>query len=188
MTISNSQIARMLSFSGKNGGFHVTWNTRLVRDQGWKKAEKAFRKIAKIGPRLKIGVQSDEGNYTNTGISVALVAAWNHFGTSTIPPRPYLTKAIDANSVRLQLFSVKIFKKIMDGADVENSLGLLGEEVVSVIKHMITKLDQPPNAPSTIKRKGSSNPLIDTGRLRASQRWALVNKLGAVIKSSPKST
>ena len=35
------------------------------------------------------------------------------------------------------------------------------------IVESITQLDTPPNTPKTIARKGSSNPLIDTGFLRA---------------------
>jgi len=36
----------------------------------------------------------------------------------------------------------------------------------------MTALDQPPNAPSTVARKrGSTNPLIDTGQLRRSIDW-----------------
>ena len=183
---SNRDIARMLSFSEKVGAMGVSWDTKFVRDQGWKVAEEAFKELDKRGLGLKIGVQSDEESYPN-GETVAKIAAWNHFGTEDIPARPYLTKAMDENTRRLESFSAKIFKRIMDGENIEKSLGLLGEEVVSVIRRMITTLNQPPNAPSTIKKKGSSNPLIDTGRLRASQRWAIINKLGTTIMSSPKS-
>lgn len=182
---SNREIAKMLSFNQKVAGMAVSWDTKFVRDQGWKVAEEAFAELDKKGLSLKIGVQSDEDPYPN-GETVAKIAAWNHFGTKDIPARPYLTKAIDENTRSLENFSTKVFKKIMDGMDLEKGLGLLGEEVVSVIRRMITTLAEPPNAPSTIKKKGSSNPLIDTGRLRASQRWVLINRLGSKISSSTK--
>ncbi|WP_300926980.1 hypothetical protein, partial [Helicobacter rodentium] len=48
--------------------------------------------------------------------------------------------------------------------NVSERVGVLAS---SDIKATITKLQTPPNAPSTIKQKGSNNPLIDTGLLRA---------------------
>ncbi|MFN3506212.1 MAG: hypothetical protein ACK4ZU_01965 [Allorhizobium sp.] len=44
----------------------------------------------------------------------------------------------------------------------------LGIKAQGDIQEEITSLQSPPNAPSTIAQKGSSNPLIETGELRAS--------------------
>ena len=44
-----------------------------------------------------------------------------------------------------------------------------------VVAHdYLTDLKTPPLAESTIRRKGSSNPLIDTGQLRSSITWQVV--------------
>jgi hypothetical protein len=42
------------------------------------------------------------------------------------------------------------------------------------VRKAIRDLDSPPNAESTIKAKGSSNPLIDTGQMINSIRWEYV--------------
>ena len=47
----------------------------------------------------------------------------------------------------------------------------IGAVVAGAIQQSIRDLRDPPNAPATIERKGSSNPLIDTGFMRLSVSW-----------------
>ena len=47
-------------------------------------------------------------------------------------------------------------------------LSIMGELIKANIVQKIVSLRSPANAPSTIQGKGSSNPLIDTGRMRQS--------------------
>jgi hypothetical protein len=44
---------------------------------------------------------------------------------------------------------------------------------VGDIQHEITVLRHPPNAPATIRAKGSSKPLIDTGEMRQSVTYQI---------------
>ncbi len=46
-----------------------------------------------------------------------------------------------------------------------------GNAMVSVLKNSITTFDDPANAPSTVRRKGFNNPLIETGFMRDSVDW-----------------
>ena len=52
----------------------------------------------------------------------------------------------------------------------------LGALIVADIQEQITDISSPPNAPSTIQQKGSSNPLIDTGGLRQRITYRVVSK------------
>jgi len=52
-------------------------------------------------------------------------------------------------------------------------LNVLGLQVVGQIQQRITSLREPPNKPSTIRRKKTDNPLIDTGFLRSSTTFEL---------------
>lgn len=83
-------------------------------------------------------------------------ALYNHFGTDTIPPRPFLKfdqdKARDL--VRLAY------------ASEGNTASLIKVGLTSMVQDNIVNLRRPENAESTIKQKGSSNPLIDTGAMR----------------------
>jgi phage gpG-like protein len=60
--------------------------------------------------------------------------------------------------------------------DLENQLGLVGQQVVSDVKGRILEGEgiPPPNAPSTVRRKGSSRPLVDTGQLLNSLTYQVV--------------
>jgi len=64
---------------------------------------------------------------------------------------------------------LKPLKQIVNGTmKVETALGLVGEVMADAITQKIITLRTPPNAPYTIKAKGSSNPLVDTGQLKNS--------------------
>jgi len=46
-----------------------------------------------------------------------------------------------------------------------------------IVQEYMTNLKSPANAPSTIKRKGSANPLIDTGQQRQSVTYSIGGKI-----------
>ena len=52
-----------------------------------------------------------------------------------------------------------------------SKVGLVGQ---GIIQRQIVLLREPPNAPSTIENKGSSNPLINLGFMRQSVTWKIV--------------
>lgn len=52
--------------------------------------------------------------------------------------------------------------------DSDMFLDAIGMDLASHIKKYMNELDSPPNADMTVQRKGSSNPLISSGRLRNS--------------------
>jgi hypothetical protein len=57
----------------------------------------------------------------------------------------------------------------MDGGkSMDQILESVGVVASSAVKVYMTELKTPPNAASTIRKKGSSNPLIDTGAMRQS--------------------
>ena len=58
-------------------------------------------------------------------------------------------------------------RDLVETNDAGISYNRLGEIARGDIVKSITKLNTPPNAQRTIEQKGSSNPLIDTGFLRA---------------------
>jgi hypothetical protein len=107
---------------------------------------------------------------------VAKIAILNEFGTRTAPERPAFRNVMRANrSKYLQAMRAGVRAVIaaaVRGGDVaamkHSVLARLGAMAEGDLKAGVTSLDSPPNAPSTIRKKGSSKPLVDTGRLRAS--------------------
>lgn len=105
-------------------------------------------------------------------------AVWNHYGTSgsgwggPIPERPFLSNAIRGNRTsyrqKLKGSAAKILRGETATRTVLSKLGILAQGDVQT---EITNLIDPPNSPVTVARKGSSNPLIDTGEMRGNVTW-----------------
>jgi len=105
---------------------------------------------------------------------IIVAATANEFGTRDIPERSTFRAVADTRGEEILDLSEDLAGRIVDGdMDGEQALGLMGEFVVGLIKTAIVDLRDPPNAASTIAAKGSSNPLIDSGRTRASVTWEI---------------
>lgn len=107
-------------------------------------------------------------------------AIWNEFGTEghhnagPIPERPFLRNSMRNNKSKYAAAMKTSAKKILSGTTTLTTvLDKLGALAQGDIQAEITSLRSPPNAPMTIKRKGSSNPLIDTGAMRQAVTWEL---------------
>jgi len=86
-----------------------------------------------------------------------------------IPQRSFLRKTVIDHRDKYQKRATKILGQIAAGRqEVYTGLSLMGLLIEGDTKRTISKGVSPPNAPSTIRRKKSSKPLIDTGRLRQS--------------------
>lgn len=107
------------------------------------------------------------------GASIIDVAIWNNYGMG-VPRRDFMTPA----SKKWMKFFKEAYTMVQremleDKIDIDKFLQDMGRKGQNLIYNEITALDTPPNAPSTIKRKGSSNPLIDTGAMRQAATWQI---------------
>lgn len=97
------------------------------------------------------------------GKPVALIAALNNWGTATAPPRPFFTNMVAAKSP-LWGDDLAVALKATD-YDVRRSLDLVGANIAGQLRQSIIDTNSPPNAASTIARKGHAKPLVDTGHM-----------------------
>lgn len=85
-----------------------------------------------------------------------------------IPARPWLEPGVISATD-------EIMRAIETGIAADQSMDQIletaGVVAAGAVKVYMTELKTPPNAPSTIKKKGSANPLIDTGAMRASVNY-----------------
>lgn len=120
------------------------------------------------------------------GGSIPLIAMQNEYGfiSSTgarVPPRPFLHPLLHNPQVTARWrskFTAALKQAIrhrqtIDSQTVHTTWEILGEEMVNDLQNAIIDLDTPPNAPSTIKKKGSSNPLVDLGKLKESATFKI---------------
>lgn len=126
--------------------------------------------LSKIdGVFVTVGVQGDQGPRRD-GTDMVLVASANEFGTADgrIPPRSFIRSTIDEQRQQIADVHEKALGKVADGKLTAVQAGeIAGMFVEAKIKKKITDLKVPANEPSTIAKKGSSNPLIDTAQLRS---------------------
>lgn len=103
-------------------------------------------------------------------ISNASLAAIHNFGSPSqgIPARPFMTSVINDGVVRskLRILQVGLLKRIYAGAIAPKpALMTIGEYMIGAIKDSIRNGSWVSNKDSTIARKGSSKPLIDTAQM-----------------------
>ena len=136
-------------------------------DLGYKALMDDVKKLKKE-PYVKVGVLGESGS------ELATYAGANEFGTrdGRIPERSFIRSTMDQNRFALFQQANRFLDQISAGSITPTkALGLLGEFIRGQIVSKITTLQDPPNAPSTILKKGSANPLIDEGRMRQAIAW-----------------
>ena len=104
----------------------------------------------------------------NGGANMADIATFNEYGTRTLPARPFIRTAIDENAASYEKMIKKGLGNLVKPGGAITLLNRLSLQAVADVQRKIVQVKSPPNAASTIKAKKSSNPLIDTGRLRQS--------------------
>ena len=133
--------------------------------RGGDKFRRALVELAKQAKTAKVraGIVEQATYDGSDGESVAQVAFWNEYGTATIPPRPFFRNTIAEHKNEWPKQAAALMKT--NGGDVRQTLELMGEGVKGQIKMTIQGFQEPANAASTVKKKGSDKPLIDTGTL-----------------------
>jgi len=107
---------------------------------------------------------------------LAQIGAYNEYGTKHIPERPFIRTTSDTKRSEWDAFMTDKMNKMTEGkGTIRQALTALGADMETDIKETITKWRTPPNAPSTIKIKGTDNPLIDTGKMRDAVSFKVVD-------------
>ena len=126
-------------------------------------------------PTVLVGVPKSAGNYED-GVHTATVAAVQEFGSADgrVPERSFLRAGIaDSEQGIKKIYENMLSDVIENDTDVSYIQSIVGEFVVGKIVEKISSGIGPANAPSTINKKGSSTPLIDTGHLRQSITYVI---------------
>lgn len=94
-----------------------------------------------------------------------------------IPERSFLRAPLKANMPKYhKAFEWFVQRATQGKISMNQALNQMGMMMVRDSQEAISKGIAPANADSTIRRKGSSTPLIDTGRLRQSITWRVVDE------------
>ena len=140
----------------------------IDKDMGYDAFVAKMAKASRRQPFVTVGVHSKDDSGRGEQVGNADVAAFNEFGTTTSPARPFLRPAIDENRAKYaRIETAALGRWVDDKMSMKQALGLMGLAAKGDVQKKITRLKNPPNAPSTVEQKGSSNPLVDTGQMRA---------------------
>lgn len=118
---------------------------------------------------VNVGILAGTGQHEGSDLTVAQIGFWNEYGTVTIPERSFIRSTINGQAKDIKAISQAQLKKVINGQTTSaKALGILGAYTAGLIQAKFTNNDWAPNTSRTEMRKGSSNPLIDTGQLRQS--------------------
>ena len=139
--------------------------------------KKYFRELKKMTDiEIQVGFQGDQ-KYED-GTSIAQVAAVNEFGASDIPERPFMRQSFENHEGELQAACDAAQRLVSSGGSAEQALQQIGVVAKGLVQDEIVNGGFAPNAESTIKKKGSEQPLIDTGTMRQSVNFVVKRRGG----------
>jgi len=119
---------------------------------------------------VQVGLFGGDGSYESedgSSVTVAEVGFYNEFGTNKNPERPFMRRTVIEQKKEIKRLSRVLAKKVEQGhMTIDIGLGSLGEKVSGFIKKTIIAVDSPIESPMTLaKKKGVSNPLIDSSQM-----------------------
>ena len=118
-----------------------------IKDKITSDGKKLERLLKELAEKqVRVGFQHGKATEED-GTDICDIAAWNELGTVNMPSRPFLRMSVDENEAKIKAFLRSQKKNILSGAS--------GEQVLA---------------------KGSSKPLIDTGRMRQSVNYVIQQK------------
>lgn len=163
---------------------------------GARGGEEAIRVLNEMDRRTGAGDETvvnvgffEDAKYPD-GTQVAMVALWQNFGTSKIPPRPFFSDMIE--SKQKEWGPALGLELAANGYDAHAALDKVGDGMAGQLVQSIQETNEPPLAESTLKARGvdpklnfnasdpstyGAKPLVRSGKLIASPQHQVV-KMG----------
>lgn len=146
--------------------------TVRVNQKNSKAIEKACREMVKLATKeVAVGFPLGQAQAYPDGTSVVSVASSHVYGLG-VPKRDFMGFAKDEITNK----TAPIIVKALKSENKDSLYEAAGLTAQAAIQNAIVALDEPPNSPKTIARKGSANPLIDTGHMVQSVTYVVREK------------
>ena len=126
-------------------------------------------RVKKIAGQIKVGVKNDQ--HANSKLTVAQIGQIHESGAPkrNIPARPFLSPAVRNNATKyIRFIGTQIAPMLLGRTNSGEIMDDIGAMAVQDVQQYIENGNFAPLKPATIKRKGHSKPLIDTGQLKRS--------------------
>lgn len=147
---------------------HGKTNSFTTKDRGWSRLMQLGKQLAEA-PFVKVGVLGRNDSRPGGDFGNVALAIVHEFGIE-VPRRSFLRGTMTRMNAEWTKLLEQLARLLVAGKlDVPKALNLLGLRAANDVKATIQRsIGLAPNAPATIAAKGSSRPLVDTGRLLGS--------------------
>ena len=145
-------------------------------DHGYKALTEAVFDFSREQPVVTVGIHERQGAAAHGKKKLIDIANINEFGTDDghVPARSFIRAWFDEAEPKLRTELIGLMRSVLAGKKTKAEiLNILGQAAVGQVQERISNQIPPPNAEETIKRKGSSTPLIDSGALRSAVTYAV---------------
>lgn len=141
----------------------------------WGSVKKQLESLSKLDVLVGIpqAEEREDGEITNAQL---LFIQSKGSPVNNIPPRPTLEPTVSENKARISEMYRKSIEATLNGQNGRAELEKIGLWTSTKVKDKFGSDELVPNAPITIKKKGSDRPLIDTGQLRNAVTYVIRNK------------
>ncbi len=133
-------------------------------DYGWDKILSDLNSLKNM--IVEVGYDQNSGDEGTIGL--AELASIHEFGNEHVPERPFMRESFDRSAEQLTETGYTLADKVISGKiDPEMAYEIWGDSYKTAVQKGVIgqSLGLEENAQSTIDRKGSDTPLVDTGRL-----------------------
>lgn len=135
--------------------------------------DRGFKALLRNMIKLRKGaaIEVSAPGRRDDGQSNAFLVNLHEFGSGDgkIPQRSFIRSTIDREKASINKMLDAAVRSGAANGDVRRRLGVAGEKIRGdIIRTIDRSIDIAPNAPSTVAKKGSSTPLVDTGIMKNS--------------------
>lgn len=140
--------------------------SRLKRDGDLSK------KLNRLAAELRGPTMVHAGFPTGSNREVVERATFNEFGAGDVPSRPFMRTAFAGREAELEHTMRRAAERVVSGdGNLAQAMESIGDMGATMIRERIINMSTPPNAASTVARKGFNDPLIESGEMRDSVTW-----------------
>ena len=143
-----------------------------IVDKGWNRIQRELEQASTS--YVAIGIHDDGETHEDGETTVAQVAAFHEFGIG-VPERAFLAKTAEEQTDELTRLAERLeLEGVASGRmTTRQALAVIGQRGEDKVREKLRTGDPewPPLADSTIAKKGSTAPLIDTGQMIQSVRY-----------------
>lgn len=140
-------------------------------DRVWRELRLTIKEVSKIA--VRVGIIGDQAGALHNGgpFTNAEIGAIHEYGApgAGIPERPFVRSTFTFRRAELIELQAAAARAIIEGRlRPEKAIALIGAWGAGAVREQILKYGAflfAPLAPSTIARKGSSQPLVETGQM-----------------------